>query len=95
MRTPEEIRDDDGPARTECRRCTECEGEEHHWMVILGEAESDGDDITIPCKHCDATTHGVDCEACGEIVPAAVSHLCEEDGTWLCGSCAEDMTNDA
>jgi hypothetical protein len=78
-----------------CRRCSECEGEAHHWIVILGEAESDSDHITIPCKHCSATTHGVDCEACDEIVPAAAAHMCEEDGTWLCAACVENVTLDA
>jgi hypothetical protein len=63
-------------------------------MVILGEAEADGDHITVPCKHCDATTHGVDCEACDEIVPAATSHLCVEDDTWLCADCNAEISKE-
>lgn len=67
-----------------CRRCTECEGEEHHWSLeILNEA---GDGFV--CKHCPTESDGVDCERCGDIVPAmAAKH--NKDGSWLCGECAE------
>jgi hypothetical protein len=72
---------------TECRRCSECPNEKHHWMVILAEVDEDTGDVTIPCKHCDAITPGIDCEACNDIAPQATSHFCEEDGTWLCSDC--------
>ncbi len=80
------------PSET-CRRCSECVGEHHHWLVIC--AEVDDDLITFRCKHCDATTEGVDCEACGDIVPAAASHLCEEDATWLCGPCLDEINKES
>jgi hypothetical protein len=38
-------------AQTECRRCSVCEGMDHHWMYV-------GDEINgepvLSCKHCDA-----------------------------------------
>lgn len=36
---------------TICRRCTQCEGEDHHWME---DCDDDGEPIWV-CKHCDAT----------------------------------------
>ena len=36
-----------------CRRCTECVGEEHHWLTAIPELPEDGAPY-IPCKHCDA-----------------------------------------
>lgn len=36
-----------------CRRCSECEGEDHHWMYV-GEADDDGEPL-MSCKHCEAT----------------------------------------
>lgn len=32
-----------------CRRCSECEGEEHHWIEAF---DKDGNQV---CKHCPAT----------------------------------------
>jgi hypothetical protein len=34
-----------------CRRCSECEGEEHHWLTSMPELPVDGEPY-IPCKHC-------------------------------------------
>lgn len=43
----------------QCRRCSECIGEEHHWVacaseffVPMGESEDDAIHL-VPCKHCD------------------------------------------
>ena len=36
-----------------CRRCVDCEGEEHHWMYI-GDEDEAGEPV-MSCKHCDAT----------------------------------------
>ncbi len=56
---------------TECKRCTECVGQEHHWQ--------DGiltDDHRYQCKHCDATAPA--CDTCGAIVlPHCVDPDCE------------------
>lgn len=46
-----------------CRRCSECEGHEHHWIDDCG----DDDDLIYEyaCKHCGAL--GVECiSCCGE-----------------------------
>lgn len=55
----------------ECKRCTECVGQEHHWQ--------DGiltDDHRYQCKHCDATAPA--CDTCGAIVlPHCVDPDCE------------------
>lgn len=48
---------------TQCRRCTECVGEAHHW---LEGAEMDGEDedwVGWICKHCLATSEM--CTDCG------------------------------
>ena len=62
-----------------CRRCTECVGEEHHWLTSMPECPEDGEPF-IPCKHCDAR--------------AAVCDECFEAPVWpimsnqpLCASC--------
>lgn len=60
---------------SECRRCIECEGSEHHWMEN-GDFGADDDDPDyledehrqptgnmFICKHCDAV--GDDCPKCG------------------------------
>lgn len=36
-----------------CRRCSECEGQDHHWMYVGDEGEA-GDPV-MSCKHCEAT----------------------------------------
>lgn len=46
-----------------CRRCTECVGEEHHWLTSMPECPEDGEPF-IPCKHCDA--RAALCEECFE-----------------------------
>lgn len=38
---------------SECRRCTMCEGQEHHWDYF-GDEDEAGDPV-MSCKHCDAT----------------------------------------
>jgi hypothetical protein len=53
-----------------CRRCAECEGQEHHWLKNPDFGREDDDDIDRPdatgneyiCKHCPAV--GGDCRAC-------------------------------
>lgn len=46
-----------------CRRCVECQGQEHHWLTAMPECPENGEPF-IPCKHCDARA-GV-CEGCFE-----------------------------
>jgi len=43
-----------------CRRCSECEGAEHHWIDNT-DFEDEGDP-THRCKHCPAL--GDECEEC-------------------------------
>lgn len=54
-----------------CRRCTSCEGSEHHWLdnPNFGNDPSNPDgeedynvDATHVCKHCPAL--GMECETC-------------------------------
>lgn len=49
--------------RRTCRRCTECVGEEHHWLTSMPECPEGGEPF-IPCKHCDE--RAALCEECGE-----------------------------
>lgn len=54
------------PAPTVCRRCSECIGQEHHW--IEGTDLEGVRDPEFACKHCEALSHGTD-DADGFIVP--------------------------
>lgn len=49
-----------------CRRCTECDGMEHHWLdnSAFGNGKVEGalKEFTHVCKHCDAV--GVVCGDC-------------------------------
>jgi YHS domain-containing protein len=80
---------------TACRRCTECVGEEHHWIEGYEGDDQEGDvpagELGWICKHCPAFSESVACEACGEEVPGAIAHLCTEDSTWLCPECRDDL----
>lgn len=49
--------------RMTCRRCTECEGQEHHWLTSMPECPEGGEPF-ISCKHCDE--RAALCEECGE-----------------------------
>ena len=42
----------------ECRRCSECRGQMHHWCTEI--RTDDGE--RLQCKHCDATA--AECEMC-------------------------------
>lgn len=44
-----------------CRRCSECEGKNHHWME--NDAGVDCDAPWFMCKHCGLTCHAKDEEA--------------------------------
>jgi hypothetical protein len=36
-----------------CRRCSECIGQEHHFLPIIDQ-DDETDELYYPCKHCDA-----------------------------------------
>jgi hypothetical protein len=76
-----------------CRRCAECEGQEHHWLM----PECTNEDGTpcepfVPCKHCDARA-GLCGRCCdGVIFPVAEDRtLCDaclqEDAPHVCPGC--------
>ncbi len=52
-----------GGAVKRCRRCSDCPGQDHHWM----------DTVAYECKHCDALAKA--CEDCME-APASAGRLC-------------------
>jgi len=55
-----------------CRRCTECEGEEHHFSAAMVNEAGD-----YECKHCDATA--VPCDGCDAAVwPPQPEDVCRE-----------------
>lgn len=66
-----------------CRRCSECQGEAHHWSDILRDDAGD-----FLCRHCDHVEPSAECSACGEDVPEAVTRLCDGDER-VCGGCIE------
>jgi hypothetical protein len=64
---------------TDCRRCVECRGEEHHWLTSMPECPEEGEPY-VPCKHCDARA-----PLCDQCMEAPVWPL-TGDPT-LCGDC--------
>jgi len=48
----------DVPVPIVCRRCSECEGQEHHW--IENDDFEDEGDPEFSCKHCDALCFSID-----------------------------------
>lgn len=76
---------------TDCRRCSECQGEEHHFLPDAAEFENDeGNECEpfIPCKHCDA--RAAICDECmGPVFPAG-PELCEDcraEEPYVCPGC--------
>jgi hypothetical protein len=59
-----------------CRRCTECVGEQHHWLTAMPECPEGGEPF-IPCKHCDA--RAALCDECfeGPIWPIVSPAICK------------------
>lgn len=49
----------------ECRRCSECIGQDHHWLEAT---VFEPDDPEFECKHCRAQCRGVD-DPSGFLVP--------------------------
>jgi hypothetical protein len=77
-------------AKTECRRCSECRGEAHHFLgpeMVDCPVPSDGDIVFI-CKHCPYTCVAVDCAACSDYVPIDVATK-RADGSYICPFCVE------
>lgn len=75
---------------TVCRRCTECLGEEHHWLTSIPEERVlDGvSEWVFICKHCDAVSRAIDCGVCDETIPQAVARPLGGHGALVCSECA-------
>lgn len=70
--------------QTTCRRCSECQGCDHHWMDNL-DFEDENDDPEYVCKHCPAV--GTDCQWCEEgIRNGKRCGICKGDGILQCGT---------
>ena len=69
-----------------CRRCSECQGENHHWLEHCDDpAEVAEPFVGYVCKHCDARAEM--CDACsGAVEPG---HVCDfgEEGPFVCPGC--------
>jgi hypothetical protein len=68
---------------TDCRRCSECQGEPHHFLPDDAEFEDDdGNECEprIPCKHCDVKA-GICDECMGPVWPA---------GPAVCTACTSE-----
>lgn len=73
-------------AEPACRRCTECVGMPHHWL--LPDHDPETDECFVECKHCEfrATL----CESCLDMPIYPVV-----DDSGLCEACkAEEMEED-
>lgn len=60
---------DPASARPHCRRCSECEGQEHHWLDDV----TDDEKPVLACKHCGATQDYPDDDDDPETCPHGVS----------------------
>ncbi len=59
-----------------CRRCSECRGENHHWLEESRPPPPNGDGFNgYVCKHCEATAEMCD-DCTGAVEPG---HVCEDD----------------
>ena len=69
---------------TECRRCSDCKGSDHHWLDNMD--FEDADDAEYVCKHCPAI--GTDCQFCEEGLThdGKLCGVCKGDGILQCGS---------
>lgn len=68
---------------TPCRRCTECKGQDHHWL-------EHGAPLTDDCPHGELLS--TDCESCIRDAPAYVCKHCEAPGD-ACDWCDEGLTH--
>jgi hypothetical protein len=63
-----------------CRRCSECEGQDHHWLdnQDFGNDPDEAEDPTgnqYVCKHCEAVGNECnECEGEGEIMDDEACH---------------------
>jgi hypothetical protein len=62
---------------SDCRRCTECAGQEHHFLGVA-EHDLETDQVYYPCKHCEA--RAPECDECNEGFWPVVddSHVCAD-----------------
>jgi hypothetical protein len=73
---------------SKCRRCSECRGEEHHWMTAIPDVWEDDGTMIIPCKHCEAVATALMCDNCGDVEPLPPDT--EEPDDYLCPECIQD-----
>lgn len=66
-----------------CRRCSQCETSEHHW---LDNEDAEGpDDPDYVCKHCPAV--GTECVYCDEgLANGKMCRICNGEGILQCGT---------
>jgi hypothetical protein len=69
-------------ADVDCRRCSECVGQEHHW--IENDRFCDPGDPEYVCKHCESACVAVD-DADGLPIPSGI--VCAQPP--VCGECDE------
>jgi hypothetical protein len=70
---------------TDCRRCSECVGQEHHFLGIA-EHDVETNEWYYPCKHCDAWA--LECDRCGEGFWPVM------DDSGLCAECRFESEDD-
>ena len=58
------------PTVVACRRCSECVGQEHHWME--NDDFEDESDPEFACKHCDAKCHAIGDDEAEHMEPSGV-----------------------
>jgi hypothetical protein len=73
-------------SNTECRRCSECVDQEHHFLPHEYDDADGNGHLYYPCKHCDARAWA--CDSCDVAFWPAV------DASGLCPECKEDAERD-
>ena len=67
-----------------CKRCTECEGEPHHWTEEFTDDAGKPIEPRFGCKHCDYACAAVECVGCDEFFPVDIM-----DDERMCPECKE------
>jgi hypothetical protein len=94
---------------TECRRCGECQGQDHHWVEDLVFSNDDFGAVIgeYACKHCPVV--GIECGACdgvgttgcdelgaeGELEPSQDCPICGGEGIKVVEGFTADEEADA
>lgn len=84
-------------APTQCRRCVECVGQEHHYLPF--EEGENEEEPFFACKHCDHKSESYECDWRQEDVPLDTTAIAGGDGNGgdffrICCDCVDNDQGD-